>query len=63
VQNAAVEKLEDVNSREVVFLSLLAVAVLAMGVWPAPFLDVMHASVDELLRQVATTKLEVLTVR
>jgi hypothetical protein len=31
-----------------------------MGVWPAPFLDVMHVSVDELLRQVATTKLEVL---
>jgi NADH-quinone oxidoreductase subunit M len=63
VQNAAVEKLEDVNSREVMFLSLLAVAVLTMGVWPAPFLDVMHTSVDELLRQVATTKLEVLTVR
>jgi NADH-quinone oxidoreductase subunit M len=61
VQNAAVEKLEDVNWREVLFLSLLAVAVLAMGVWPAPLLDVMHVSVDELLRQASATKIDVLT--
>jgi len=61
VQNPAVDKLEDVNPREVTFLALLAVAVLVMGVWPAPFLDVMHTSVDELLRQVAATKLDVLT--
>jgi len=61
VQNAAVEKLEDVNRREVLFLSLLAIAVLAMGVWPAPLLDVMHVSVDELLRQASATKIDVLT--
>jgi NADH-quinone oxidoreductase subunit M len=61
VQNAAVEKLEDVNRREVLFLTLLAVAVLAMGVWPAPLLDVMHVSVDELLRQAGATKIDALT--
>jgi NADH-quinone oxidoreductase subunit M len=61
VQNAAVEKLEDVNRREVLFLTLLAVAVLAMGVWPAPLLDVMHVSVDELLRQASATKIDALT--
>jgi len=61
VQNAAVEKLEDVNRREVLFLTLLAIAVLAMGVWPAPLLDVMHVSVDELLRQASATKIDVLT--
>ncbi|MEK7666686.1 MAG: NADH-quinone oxidoreductase subunit M, partial [Pseudomonadota bacterium] len=61
VQNAAVEKLKDVNGREVLFLSLLAIAVLAMGVWPAPLLDVMHVSVDELLRQASATKIDVLT--
>jgi len=61
VQNAAVEKLEDVNGREVLFLALLAIAVLAMGVWPAPLLDVMHVSVDELLRQASATKIDALT--
>jgi NADH-quinone oxidoreductase subunit M len=49
--------LTDVGSREVVFLSLLALAVLVMGLWPYPFLDVMHASVDNLLQQTAVTKL------
>ncbi|BAV34345.1 NADH:ubiquinone oxidoreductase subunit M [Sulfuricaulis limicola] len=49
--------LTDVNSREVVFLSLLALAVLVMGLWPYPFLDVMHASVEHLLQQTTVTKL------
>jgi NADH-quinone oxidoreductase subunit M len=61
VQNPAVEKLEDVNWREVLFLTLLAIAVLAMGIWPAPLLDVMHVSVDELLRQASATKIDALT--
>ena len=61
VQNAAVEKLEDVNRREILFLGLLAIAVLAMGVWPAPLLDVMHVSVDELLRQASVSKISALT--
>jgi NADH-quinone oxidoreductase subunit M len=57
VQNAAVEKLDDVSLREVLFLALLGAAVLAMGLWPAPFLDAMHVSVDELLRLAQVTKL------
>jgi len=60
VRNATVEKLEDVNRREVLFLTLLAVAVLGMGIWPAPFLDTMHTSVDELLRLANTVKVDVL---
>jgi len=63
VANDHVAELEDANGREIVFLALLAAAVLVMGVWPAPFLDVMHVSVEELLRQAGTTKLEVLTAR
>jgi len=63
VANDHVAELQDVNGREILFLTILAVAVLAMGVWPAPFLDVMHVSVDELLRQAGTSKLPVLTVR
>ncbi|MHB1142500.1 MAG: NADH-quinone oxidoreductase subunit M [Sulfuricaulis sp.] len=57
VTSDKVGELTDVNSREVVFLSLLALAVLVMGLWPYPFLDVMHASVEHLLQQVSVSKL------
>ena len=39
------------------FLSLLAIAILYMGVYPKPFTDVMDVSVAELLKHVAITKL------
>ncbi len=57
VANAAVEKLTDVSPREALVLGLLAVPVLVMGLWPYPFLDVMHVSVQHLLEQVAMSKL------
>jgi len=57
VANPHVEELTDVTPRETVFLVLLALAVLVMGLWPYPFLDVMHASVEHLLQQVSVTKL------
>jgi NADH-quinone oxidoreductase subunit M len=57
VANDHVAKLDDANGREITFLALLAVAVLVMGLWPAPFLDVMHTSVEQLLDQVNTSKL------
>jgi NADH-quinone oxidoreductase subunit M len=60
IANDHVAELEDVNGREIVFLLLLAVAVLVMGVWPAPFLDVMHVSVEELLKLANATKIPAL---
>ena len=57
VTKDSVAALEDVTPREMLFLGLLAIAVLVMGLWPFPFLDVMHVSVDHLLEQVATSKL------
>jgi NADH-quinone oxidoreductase subunit M len=57
VANQNVSSLEDLNSRELLVLGLLAVAVLYMGVYPLPFTEVMHASVNELLRHVAQPKL------
>jgi NADH-quinone oxidoreductase subunit M len=57
VGNAHVAALKDVGARELVFLVLLAVAVLAMGVYPKPFGDVMNTSIWELLRHVAQSKL------
>ena len=57
VANSHVAELEDLNSREFAFLGILALCVLAMGLYPFPFTEVMHASVDELLRHVAVSKL------
>jgi NADH-quinone oxidoreductase subunit M len=54
--NDHVAALIDLNGREFTVLGLLALAVLAMGVWPLPFTEVMHASVNELLRHVALPK-------
>jgi NADH-quinone oxidoreductase subunit M len=57
VANDDVRGLSDINAREFLMLSLLAVAVLWMGVHPKPFTDVMDASVAHLLQQVAASKL------
>jgi NADH-quinone oxidoreductase subunit M len=57
VANANVAALEDVNGRELVFLALLAACVLAMGIYPKPFADVMNPTIHELLKHVATSKL------
>ena len=57
VANEHVKELEDINAREFLVLALLAVAVLWMGIDPKPVTDVMDASVAELLRHVAVSKL------
>ena len=57
VANDHVKDLSDINAREFVMLATLAVAILYMGVNPKPFTDVMDASVAELLRHVAVSKL------
>jgi NADH-quinone oxidoreductase subunit M len=57
VANGHVAELEDIDAREFAFLGILALCVLAMGLYPFPFTEVMHASVNELLRHVAVSKL------
>ena len=57
VANDDVKALADINGREFLMLAILAVAVLWMGIQPKPFTDVMQVSVTELLRHVATSKL------
>jgi NADH-quinone oxidoreductase subunit M len=57
VANEHVAALKDLDGREFLVLSALAVAVLAMGIYPLPFTEVMHASVNDLLRHVALPKL------
>ncbi len=55
--NDHVKALTDIGAREFLVMALLAVAVLYMGIHPKPFTDVMDASVAELLRHVAVSKL------
>ena len=57
IKNDNVKALQDLNQRELLIMSILAVAVLALGLYPAPLVDVMHASVDNLLQHVAQSKL------
>ena len=57
VANPHVAALTDVSRREFWLLAVVAVAVLAMGIWPKPFVDVMHVSVIDLLAHVAKSKL------
>jgi len=57
VANDKVASLKDLNPRELIVLSALAAAVLFMGVYPLPFTEVMHASVNELLRHMAIPKI------
>jgi NADH-quinone oxidoreductase subunit M len=57
VANRHVAELDDIGAREFVILGILALCVLGMGLYPLPFTEVMHASVDNLLRHVAVPKL------
>ncbi len=56
IANHHVRELVDLNEREFAMLGVLAIAVIAMGVYPKPFTDVMHASVSQLLRQTSISK-------
>src|SRR5262245_10017049 len=57
VANDNVAALTDLNAREFVVLGVLALAVLALGLWPAPMLDVMHKTVENLVQTITTPKL------
>ncbi|MFZ1181607.1 MAG: NADH-quinone oxidoreductase subunit M [Herbaspirillum sp.] len=57
VTNHHVAELSDVNRREFFILGLLALAVLAMGLYPAPVIDAIQTSVADLLEHVAVSKM------
>ncbi len=57
ITNPHVEDMQDISPREFSFMAVLALAVLAMGVYPKPVTDVMHTSVNNLLAHVAQSKL------
>jgi NADH-quinone oxidoreductase subunit M len=57
VTNPHVNEMKDVSAREFSFLAILAVLVLSMGLYPKPYTEVMHTSVNNLLAHVAISKL------
>jgi NADH-quinone oxidoreductase subunit M len=57
VGNEKVRALQDLNRREFLVLGVLAAAVLLVGVWPAPLLDVMRATTQHLAQQLLLSKL------
>ncbi len=57
VANDNVAALTDINQREKIMLGLLAAMVLFFGLWPAPMVDMMHATIENLVVQVTTSKL------
>ena len=57
VANDDVMGLTDINGREALVLGVLAIAVLVLGLWPQPLLELMHASVENLLVHIQQSKL------
>jgi len=57
IANDNVAKLEDVNNREFCVLMVLVFSVLALGLWPAPLVDMMSVSIESLLLQISNSKI------
>ena len=57
VANDNVAKLTDVNRREFAVLAILAISVLMLGLWPAPLVDMMNVTIEQLVAQVGESKL------
>ncbi len=57
VANKNVAELTDLNGREFVVLGILALAVLLVGLWPAPLVEIMSVSVSQLIEHIGHSKL------
>ena len=57
VANEKVAGLQDVSLREVSFLLLLAVAVLLLGLWPAPLFELMNPTLNHLVEHISQSKI------
>ncbi len=57
ITNPAVRELKDINCREFAILAILAIAVLGMGLLPEPFIAVVHQAANDLMVQIAQSKI------
>ena len=57
IVHESVGKLDDINRREFIVLAALAVAVILLGIWPAPLLEAMEPTINNLLLHLSESKL------
>jgi len=57
ITNPHVAEMKDINCREFAVLAILAVAVLGMGLYPEPFIAVVHQAANDLMAQIAQSKI------
>jgi NADH-quinone oxidoreductase subunit M len=57
VANDNVAQLQDLNAREFFVLAILAISVLLVGLWPAPLVDMMNTTIEQLMQQISQSKL------
>jgi NADH-quinone oxidoreductase subunit M len=57
VANHHVAGLTDINGREKLIFAILAIFVLGMGIYPLPFSEILHVSVNDLLEHMTHSKL------
>ena len=57
VTNEHVAELQDLNAREFFVLAVLAGSVLLVGLWPAPLVDMMNTTIEQLVQQISQSKL------
>ena len=57
IANDHVAELQDLNTREFIVLGILAISVLLVGLWPAPLVDMMNTSIEQLMQQISQSKL------
>jgi len=57
IANDDVAELTDLNRREFVVLGVLAISVLLVGLWPAPLVDMMNVTIEQLVERVGLSKL------
>ena len=58
IGNHHVAEVTDISGREFLVLVLLAIGALGIGLYPQPLTEVMHSSVDELLRHISVSKIQ-----
>jgi NADH-quinone oxidoreductase subunit M len=57
IANSHVAELIDLNKRELLMLSTLAILVIGFGVYPKPITDMTHATVTQFLHHMSVTKI------
>ena len=56
IVNKDIVNFQDIDMNEKLSLAFLAILVILFGIWPSPFLDLIHSSIEHLVYQVMQSK-------